>query len=268
VRLICVVPAPRLASARQRRWPPIVVALLMQAVGAALTVGVAWVLATRGVTLHPLMAALITGVIAAALGRVAGLDPWWIWIQLLFVPAAVLAASMPMPRWVWIALFATLAAVYWSTFRTQVPLYLSSSKVRQALVAQLPAGHFTFMDVGSGLGGVLLDLAAARPDGTYHGIESAPVPWLLSWIRIRLTRRAQCDVSWGSLWNCDLGQYDVVFAYLSPVPMAALWEKVQREMRPGSRFISNTFVVAGEAPSAVVSVDDLHHSTLYVWTHS
>ena len=260
-------PAPLLAPARQRRWPPIVVALAMQVVAAALTMAVAYLLAPAGVVLRPIIAAVLTGVFAAALGRLAGLDVWWVWIQLLFVPATMLATSIPIPRWVWSVLVVALAAVYWSTFRTQVPLYLSSSKVRRALVSQLPAGAFTFVDVGSGLGGVLIDLAAARPDGIYHGIESAPVPWLLSWLRIRVGRHANCHAHWGSLWNCDLSMYDVVFAYLSPVPMAALWEKVQREMRPGSQFISNTFAVAGEQPAMVVAVDDLHHSTLYSWTH-
>ncbi len=238
--------------------------MAMQAIGAGLTAGAAYLLAPTGVVLLPIVAALMTGVVAAVLGRLAGLDPWWIVIQVLFVPGAVLASSVPLPRWVWIALFAVLLAVYWSTFRTQVPLYLSSSKVRNALVPLLPPGRFTFMDVGSGLGGVLTDLAAQRADGEYHGIESAPVPWLLSWIRIRLGRHANCHAHWGSLWDCDLAEYDVVFAYLSPVPMAALWDKVQREMRPGTRFISNSFVTP-VPPDARVQVDDVHQSTLLVW---
>jgi hypothetical protein len=258
-------PAPSAAPARQRRWPPIVIALLMQVAGAALTVGVAYLLAPSGIVLRPIVAAGITGVLAALLGHLAGLDPWWRWIQLLFVPGAVLASSAALPRWVWIALFAVLAVTYWTTFRTQVPLYLSSRKVRAALVPLLPRGSFTFMDVGSGLGGVLTDLASERPDGQYHGIESAPVPWLLSWLRIRLGLRRNCHAHWGSLWNSDLSGYDVVFAYLSPVPMAALWDKVQREMRPGTTFISNTFEVSARAPDQQVQVDDLHHSTLFVW---
>ncbi|HYW49330.1 MAG TPA: class I SAM-dependent methyltransferase [Gemmatimonadaceae bacterium] len=253
------------AARRQRTWPPVVVALLLQVVAATMTVMAAYLLAPRGIVLSPIVAATLTGALAALLARAAALDWWWIVIQLLFVPTAVLASVVPIPRWLWLALFALLAAVYWSTFRTQVPLYLSSRRVRLALLPLLPEGRFCFMDVGSGVGGVLTDLSDARPDGEYHGIESAPFPWLVSWVRTVRRRPRNCHVHWGSLWNCDLSSYDVVFAYLSPVPMAALWEKVQHEMRPGSTFISNTFVTP-EPPTRTVTVDDLHHSTLYVWT--
>jgi len=187
-------------------------------------------------------------------------------IQLCFAPLVVLAAAASLSPWIWFALFAVLLAVYWSTFRTQVPLYLSSIRVRQALVPLLPPGRFTFMDVGSGVGGVLTDLSAARSDGEYHGIESAPFPWLVSWLRIRIGGHRNCHVHLGSLWNQDLAPYDVVFAYLSPVPMAALWAKVRCEMRPGTTFISNSFTVAAAAPERVVSVDDLHQSQLFIWT--
>lgn len=258
--------APSHGSARHRRWPPIAIALVLQVAAAALTVGTAYVLGTIGIVLHPLVAALLTGAYAAALSQVAGLDRWWLVIQLLFTPAVVLAGSFRLPSWVWISLFLLLVAVYWSTFQTQVPLYLSSRKVRLALVPLLPPGRFTFMDVGSGVGGVLTDLSAERPDGEFHGIESAPFPWLVSWLRFAIGGHRNCHAHLGSLWNCDLGAYDVVFAYLSPVPMAALWEKVQREMRPGSLFISNTFVVAAAPPGRTVKVDDLHASTLHVWT--
>ena len=241
--------------------------MLLQVVAGALTVGLAYVLAPRGIVLQPIVAALVTGAFAALLSKALGLDPWWMAIQFVFAPAAFVGASAAVPRWLSLTLFLLLVFVYWSTFRTQVPLYLSSTRVRQALIPLLPAGAFTFMDVGSGVGGVLTDLADVRADGDYHGIESAPFPWLVSWLRIAFARRTNCHAHFGSLWNADLAQYDVVFAYLSPVPMAALWEKVQREMRPGSRFISNTFAVSTVPPDQVVQVADMHESTLYVWTH-
>ncbi len=251
---------------RQRRFPPIAIALTLLAVGA----GFAWLVGTRfaamGVTLPPLAYGLITGVSGALLGRRAGLDPWWMVIQCLFPLGIIAAQGASVPSWVWLSLLLVLVVVYWSTFRTQVPLYLSSTKVRLALVPLLPAGPFTFMDVGSGVGGVLTDLAAIRTDGEYHGIESAPLPWLVSRVRIAVGDHRNCHAHWGSFWNTDLSQYDVVFAYLSPVPMAALWEKVRAEMRPGSTFISNTFVVAASPPDRTLTVDDLHRSTLHVWT--
>jgi len=265
-RLICLMTEPLRPPARQRRTPPIVVALLLQVLGGALTVGTAYLLATVGLMLPPLGAAFTTGVYAALLGRAARLDAWWMVIQLCFAPLVVLVSAASLPPGIWIALFAVLLAVYWSTFRTQVPLYLSSTKVRQALVPLLPPGRFTFMDVGSGVGGVLTDLSAARGDGEYHGIESAPFPWLVSWLRIRIGGHRNCHAHLGSLWNQDLAPYDVVFAYLSPVPMAALWAKVRREMRPGTTFISNSFTVTAAAPDRVVAVDDLHQSRLYIWT--
>jgi precorrin-6B methylase 2 len=239
--------------------------MIAQTLAAILTVVFADLLAPLGVVLPPFGAALLTGVFAVAFSRTFAMERWWLPMQFLFTPLVFVVASLQLPSVVWILLFAVLVAVYWSTYRTQVPLYLSSTKVRQALIPLLPAGPFTFMDVGSGVGGVLIDLAAARHDGEYHGVESAPVPWLISWLRFAFGRHANCHAHWGSLWKTDLRAYDVVFAYLSPVPMAALWEKVQREMRPGTRFISNTFAVDATQPAQTVQVDDLHNSTLFVW---
>jgi len=222
-----------------------------------------------GMQPSPLVFAILCGLIAATLSHVAGLARWWLPIQLLFAPALSLMLTLNIPPGVFLAAFLIMLAVYWSTFRTQVPLYLSSNQVWQALEDFLPeektAAGFSFIDLGSGLGGVLTHLARARPDGRYTGVESAPLPFLWSWLRIRLGGYRQCHVQWGSLWDSDLSRYDVVFAYLSPVPMAELWHKARAEMRPGSLFISSTFAVPDKAPHQTVQVDDLHRSTLLVW---
>ena len=265
-RLICRMPDAPAVPARQRRIPPILIVLLCQGIGMALSTATFTLIGPLSPSLAITAPGILAGVYAAIIGRLLRLDPWWAVIQVLFAPAVLLAMTLTVPRWVWLAAFLLLAAVYWSTFRTQVPLYLSSTKVRMALVPLLPTGPFTFIDVGSGVGGVLTDLGVQRTDGEFHGIESAPVPWLVSRVRILAGRHRNCHAHWGSFWNHDLSRYDVVFAYLSPVPMAALWDKVQREMRPGSTFISNTFVVDARPADRTVQVDDLHDSTLHVWT--
>lgn len=244
------------------KFPPAVTALLLQFIAFALAI-----LSVRvaGLQVSPLSFALLCGAYAAAFSYFARLARWWLTIQFAFVPALVLMLAFDIPPGYFLAAFLILLVVYWSTFRTQVPLYLSSNKVWHALESFLPDREFRFVDLGSGLGGVLTHLASVRPDGLYTGVESAPLPFLWSWLRIRLGGHHRCRVHWGSLWDCDLSQYDVVFAYLSPVPMERLWHKARAEMRPGSVFISSTFAVPEQSPHETVQMDDLHRSTLLVW---
>jgi hypothetical protein len=269
------------------KLPPAVIALLLQAAAFAVALLFVRVVAIQ---LHPMLFALLCGVLATTFSRIAGLARWWLLIQLLFVPALMLMLSLQLPPNFFLIAFLLLLLVYWSTFRSQVPLYLSSRRIWQAMELLLPAttvreggtegsGNptasplrgqqqepgFTFMDLGSGIGGVLTHLAGVRMDGRYYGVEAAPLPFVWSWLRIRLGGYRNCQVQWGSLWDCDLAQYDVVFAYLSPVPMDKLWQKARREMRPGTVFISNTFAVTDHPPQQTFTVDDLHHSTLYIW---
>ena len=120
-----------------------------------------------------------------------------------------------------------------------------------------------FLDIGSGLGGLLAHLARACPTGQFVGVETAPLPFVLS--RARLGSCSNATVRWGDFWNTDLSEHNVVFAYLSPVPMAQLWEKVRREMRPGSMFISYRFSVPGVTPTEIHQLADLGCTQLYVW---
>jgi hypothetical protein len=46
--------------------------------------------------------------------------------------------------------------------------------------------------------------------------------------------------------------------------MDALWNNIRHEMRPGSLFISNTFLMHDHPPQETIFVEDLHNSTLYV----
>ncbi len=226
---------------------------------------------THFAALHPtpLQFALLSGIVAATCSYLAGQAVWWLPIHLLFAPALVFTLSLHLPSAYFLAIFIILLVVYWSVFRTQVPLYLSSLKVWQALELVLPVAtpgkELRFLDIGSGLGGVLTHLASVRPDGQFHGVETAPLPFLLSWLRIRLGNQRNCQVRWGSLWACDLKDYDVVYAYLSPAPMQRLWLKAKVEMRPGTLFISNTFEVPEQPPQQTFTTDDLHRSRLHIW---
>ena len=248
------------------RVPVVLVALFLQLVA---VLGVLFITHAFALKLSLIAFACSCGLLAASFSYIAKLDKWWLVIQFIFVPVLVATSALNIRPSFFLAVFFIMLLVFWNTFRTQVPLYLSSEKVWHALEGFLPQPKpgmgFTFVDIGSGLGGVLTHLASIRPDGNYEGIETAPLPYLWTWLRLRLGNYRQCRVCWGNFWDCNLSHYDVVFAYLSPAPMERLWQKAQAEMRPGSVFISSTFAVPGQIPVEIVNIDDLHQSTLLVW---
>jgi hypothetical protein len=226
---------------------------------------VAPVLATYEVDIPLIAGALVQGGIAAFFGSRLGLALWWQPINLLFFPALVLTLSFGVaPSW-FLAAFVLLFLVYWSVFRSQVPLYLSSRKAWVAVDGLLPRKPGArFLDLGAGLGGMLNYLDAQHPNGNFSGMEIAPLPFILGWVR-KITTGGDYSLRWGDFWPHSLVDYDVVYAYLSPVPMVRLWGKVCEEMPSCSRFISNTFPVPGIEPESVIELDDLHHSRLYVY---
>ena len=247
--------------------PPALTALLIQ-LSALLTV--ALIAATASAfTQEPVAGqfqwALLQGIIAAAIGHRLGLAVWWLPIHLAFTPALVAALSLHLsPLW-FLGGFLLLALVYGKIYQTRVPFHLSSRAAVKALASLLPERRgFSFMDLGSGCGGLLHDLRTARPDGNYHGIEAAPLPFLLSQGRNFLAPTG-CRIIWGDLWTVDLAPYDVVYAYLSPLPMAALWRKACREMIPGSIFVSNSFGVPGVTPQHSLELSDFGGSVLHLW---
>ncbi|MET0964221.1 MAG: class I SAM-dependent methyltransferase [Noviherbaspirillum sp.] len=192
---------------------------------------------------------LLQGALAALLSRWRRQAAWWPLMHLLFLPAAVAALSLKLPPWLFLAVFLAMLMLYWSTFRTQVPFYASGLAAWDAVAAVLPPHPLRMIDIGSGLGGLVLDLAARRPDSRFEGIELAPLPWLLS--RLRQAAGARCRFLRGDYHRLDFAAYDVVFAYLSPAAMPALWAKASAEMRPGTLLLSHEFAVPGAAPQII-----------------
>jgi hypothetical protein len=213
----------------------------------------------------PMAWAWVQGIVAARLARGLGMDAWWLPMHALFLPGLVWMLGLGLPPLYPLGAFCLLASVYWGVSRTRVPLFLSSRAVARAVADLLPReGRFDFVDLGSGLGGMLSFLARARPAGRYHGIESAPVPFLLSRLRAALMPQT-CQVRWGDFEHLDLGGYDVVYAYLSPAAMTGLWDKARREMRTGSLLISNSFAVPGVPPTLTLAAAARGGSTLLLW---
>lgn len=216
-----------------------------------------------GISLHPVAAALMQGGLAAALSGWRRLAVWWLPIQFFFPAALVGALSLRLPPSLFLGLFLAFMLLYWSSFRTQVPYYPSTRPVWRAIAGLLPARPLHGIDIGSGFGGFILELAALRPDCSFEGIELAPLPWLVSALRARWSG-GRARFRRGDYFSLDFAAYDVVFAYLSPAAMPALWEKAHREMRPGSLLLSLEFIIPGHAPDLALQPQP-DGKVLYGW---
>ncbi|GAB4060000.1 class I SAM-dependent methyltransferase [Uliginosibacterium sediminicola] len=214
--------------------------------------------------LSPLGLAALQAVLAAFFAYSLRSAGWWIAIHLLFMPCVVITFQGDIPAWLYLLAFVGLSLVYWSSFRTQVPLFLSSKIAVHRLAAWLPdTTAIRVLDIGSGTGSMVRRLARLRPDWSVQGIETAPAPyWLSRYLSRHLNNAALLR---GDFWQRSLRDFDVVYAFLSPVPMSALWSKAVREMRPGSLLISNTFAIGQVKPEHVIAVDDHRQSQLYCY---
>jgi hypothetical protein len=259
-------PAPRRFG--QRVWhAPALRALLGQCLAFPLTLASTYLLARAGAAMSYLEVALLQGLWAALLAWRSGLAPWWRAIQFLFPPALVLARGLAdaaaLPPAAFLAVFIVLLLVFWSTFRTQVPLYLSGREAWDLVAGLLPERPLAVVDIGSGLGGLVLDLARRRPDCDLTGIELAPLPYLASRVRA-VASGSRARFLRGDYERLNLGHYDVVFAYLSPAAMSALWRKAEAEMKPGSLLLSYEFVIAEREPDRRFVTTNTRKA-LFVW---
>ncbi|QKE64643.1 class I SAM-dependent methyltransferase [Aquipseudomonas campi] len=210
-------------------------------------------------------AAVLQGGLAAALGHWLGLRRWWLPLNVAFVPALLALQVRELPSWWFLGAFVLLLLVNWNSFREQVPLYLSGARTRQRLserLAGLPA-DFRFIDLGCGLAGTLVQLARDYPQARLHGVETAPLVFLCAWLRCLPYRN--CRVRYRSLWHEALGSYDVVYCFLSPAPMAQLWQKAREEMRPGALLISNSFEIPQVPAQEIIELQDWRDSRLLLW---
>lgn len=126
-------------------------------------------------------------------------------------------------------------------------------------MAEVKAGEVVY-DLGCGDGRVLI--TAVRKFGARAvGVEVDVSRYLWSvfsvillglWKQVRIIR--------GDLFSVDLREADVVFAFLLQDTNDRLKDKLRRELRPGTRIISNTFMFSG---LPLAATDEELHLYLY-----
>ncbi len=207
---------------------------------------------------------LIQAVFASLLSRVLTQPPWWQWINLLFLPAVWSLLSVPIPAWLYLLGFCILMLVFWGTVKGDVPLFLSSTEVTQTLAGIIKQQQCkNLIELGAGVGSVVVPLATEMPELQITALENAPLPWLI--LRWRCRHLPNVQVLRRSLWDFGLHHFDLAFAFLSPLVMVRLHEKAQSQMGDGSWLISSSFEIPDLSASKVVQLTDRRKTRLFCY---
>lgn len=201
--------------------------------------------------------------IAWGIARGVRLPPVWQLFNLALVPAVASLAAFEVPTVPLSILVGFIALLYLPTFWTRVPYYPTSIETYAEVARHLPPDReFSFVDLGCGFAPLLRFLARRFPRGKFLGVEISPLAFLGAFAGSLLTRNLR--IRYRSIWSVNLSSCDVAYAFLAPGPMPELWAKVEREMGPGSVFISNTFA-APVAADQIIEIPDRRGARLYVY---
>lgn len=250
--------------------PPVAASTLfrqsaVQGAAVILVLSLAWpYFGLRGTPLPWPETALGIGAVALLLARLSRQPAWWLWIHALFAPAGWAVSRLDIPPGWFLLGFIVLLLFFRGAASGRIPLYLSNAATVEALgdIFRQNKG-LRFVDLGAGIASTLVPLARALPDRQFTGVENAPASWAIG--RIRTRRIANVFWRHANLWDQALADYDGVYAFLSPAPMAALWQKALREMKPGSLFVSNSFAVPDVSPTEIVEINDTRQTQLYCY---
>ncbi len=149
-----------------------------------------------------------------------------------------------------------LLAIYWFApmllpifFRgaPYVPTVSQTMEVMLRLANLSPDDHV--IDLGSGDGRMVI-VSAKKGVASAVGYEIHPG---LVKLANRNIKKAQLNhiaqVKHASMWNADVHEATVVFLYQLPYVMKKLGEKLQAELPPGARIVSNAFSIPDWTPT-------------------
>ena len=148
-------------------------------------------------------------------------------------------------------------SVSWTALRGAPWVPTSFKLVRRMLtLADVKPGEVVY-DLGSG-DGRLLVAAVRLHRAKAVGIEIDPLRYL--WTQALITvlgLRGRITVLWGSFFDRDLSEADVVTLYLTEKTNARIVEKLRKELRPGTRVVSHSFTFPGWGLSGFDKQSDL-----------
>jgi predicted RNA methylase len=150
-------------------------------------------------------------------------------------------------------------------FNGITPTPSSQKQIHQILLAIPPRFSGRIYDLGSGWGTLAIAMSKQLPDAKIIGLENSPVPYLISELILFFAQRKNVQIIFANFLRKNLDDADLVVCYLFPGGMKKLRLKLEKDLKPGTTVISNTFAISEWRPIQVLHTNDLYHSPIYVY---
>ena len=165
-------------------------------------------------------------------------------------------------------LLLAIASIIFYGVRLGITPMPSSRKAVATFLDLIPNTSDKIVDLGSGWGTLAYPIAKNFPNAEVLGCELSPIPWLYSRLKGVFVRRPNLTLRRQSVFDIDLTGVDVVVVFLHPAAMRKLGPKFERELRPGTLVLSNTFPVPTWQPAQTIHLGKSWLSTsndIYVY---
>jgi hypothetical protein len=212
-----------------------------------------------------LLLVLLIGLLAATLSVLLHLPVWWVRINAGFTLCLYLFWSLEIPTYVYLFAFIAFLGVYWNTIITRVPYYPSKQEVWEEVEKLFPQDQsFNVLEIGSGLGGFSRYLSKRHVQAQFVGLETAPVPWLMSRL-LAVFEQAPCQFKRQNYQNISFNDFDFIYAFLSPAAMPQLLSQVKTQLNTQATVISYMFNWPISEKQAIQTILMPNGESLYIY---
>lgn len=142
----------------------------------------------------------------------------------------------------------------------------STRKAKAAMLSLIPLNQTgTLYELGAGWGTLLIPLGKRYICATIIGFETSAIPFWVGRIRLWIHQFPHVFVKRMDFFEIDLSEASIVVCYLYPEAMRRLKLKMEKELKPGTLVISNTFAIPGWTPLKTLNINDLYSTHIYLY---
>lgn len=145
-------------------------------------------------------------------------------------------------------------------FITKVPFVISSKRVKNEIlkVADIKEND-VFYDLGCGIADLLI-LADKKYKAKTFGYEISPIPYIIAKLNICINK-SKAKVFCSNFFSADLSNADIIFCYLIPSINIRLKNKLEKELKKGTKIISYAFSFPGWKISRKIILKNRNNNT-------